>query len=982
MPPSKDNLTTPKSGNRFDGLSENSPGNNGDDQGTVQVESSDQGPDNTGEGFTTSSPSMNDRVSILEVTVAENSALLKKLLTKMDLKISTESPDRQSKVSFTSSKEDENSEVPGVTLDIAQKADDIEKVEDVSLQKISLRRGGRRTAELPIPVEDQNLQDNYLDQSISHHFSDPSPTAEAKHTIRMSYGPRSYRRRESMDDLLEEHSQGLHYLDKSPENGHESFSVGNKFKPNLLDFSDCCMKTDDPIQFKVFYDTLSTKTSFASATGTRLLIDFKKIRRGYNFMKDFKENPKYKNSYSVQIFVMTGAKIAQRVKEASFTNESTAPETYQIIAKNMLETNGWEILQDLLEQFHPIFGNVHNFDPEKEMINLSIVAGETQSQFLLRAIKIRTRLELCEGETPTFRLVAKVVSELYTVPELKPILSELYASISMHSKNFGYGDNSFPSNIEEVSHLLRAFHIPFSFILKKPTGTANIAALQGSPYEELQDEVQFEQDSFQHYDTDANVCALASKNGGYRTSRYICCEICYSKEHTTIWCPCRGDTSNNEFISDEVKRRAKQFNVKIGEYKPRQPPRPPRPPLRRPPTAQVEQGKEINPETSKNSQKKKPLTKEARASISAFTTKYFDSESQQVLMTNRDTAQICSLGMDLLENYDPQSHPLSTLEALEKVAESNIEPITSAIVGSVMKPPEGLNSAYITSPEVLVLDTTNSNVTSSEIQSANDASSHAAMISALSNSKDNQFKYEMFTSNVRYFPGEIGEDEESFTDDVNNYSHNNDDDLNDNQDIATDKELAPAQISAITQQMTRISIDQNIRDHHICSNISNYFDTGTPSAQDLVDQTLQNRILMAQRRYGAPSNMVSLIRNGTLSRAQAVQFLTRLEEQNAFIVSTPARLSNGSGSITSPIDLTNTASPVTIDLTGESPLTATIAASTSDVLSEEPQSLITNNTRATATVPASHVRPNDDQRAPFLNEDNSFDPTGMREFSS
>ena len=139
--PLKGTLTTPKSGNRYDVLTENSPGNNGDEQGTVQVQSSVQGTENTGEGLSTSSPSMDDRVSILEMKVAENSDLIKKLLIKLDLKISAESPDRQSKVSFTSSKEDENSDVPGITMDIADKVDDIEKVEVVSLQKVSRRRG-------------------------------------------------------------------------------------------------------------------------------------------------------------------------------------------------------------------------------------------------------------------------------------------------------------------------------------------------------------------------------------------------------------------------------------------------------------------------------------------------------------------------------------------------------------------------------------------------------------------------------------------------------------------------------------------------------------------------------------------------------------------------------------------------------------------------------------------------------------------------
>ena len=141
-----------------------------------------------------------------------------------------------------------------------------------------------------------------------------------------------------------------------------------------------------------------------------------------------------------------------------------------------------------------------------------------------------------------------------------------------------------------------------------------------------------------------------------------------------------------------------------------------------------------------------------------------------------------------------------------------------------------------------------------------------------------------------------------------------------------------------------------IFDPIICSNIAPEDESAQeqPTQMEL-DEEFLARITTAQQMFGAPPNLVFLLRNNLLSRHQAEQLLLQLQERYSRKQSKSVPQLDqpeGEGTISSPIDLTAAPSSPPqeiIDLTGSPPPAATLASSTAIALQNEPPSNIRNN---------------------------------------
>ena len=815
--------------------------------------------------------------------------------------------------------------------------------------------------------------------------------------------------RDSFDNLVSNRIYNQ-YLDKTPENGYKSLSTAQDFKSHHFDVDSIVLAKDDPVAFLATYEGLKTALIVASASKLHILCEFSSITRETDFMKQFFDEPQYNNAHAAAIFHIIGTKMAIRFKADDFCSKETAPEAKQIIERHRMEPNGWIILQDLVELFHPVFGNTFaDFDPHQELATLKFLPNETQSEFLLRCTMLRSKFDLLEGPVPHFRLIHKIVCLLFQkVQELKPVLNELFSEVRLHLINHGFDNNAFDADIEEISKLFKAYGVPLSLNLNPVAdpSTANIAALHS-------DIGDFSDDSSAQDVTDANISAA---DGSKSRRKPFFCEICFAiGQHPTKYCFARGDLKNNPFVHEEVKRRGQQFNLRVQEFSPPQPPRPPRRPIsHQSSAASLSSSPPATPAPSSAS--KKPLSKESRNTIASLVTKYFTDDSAPYEICNRDKASICSLSHIHDPTSDQNAHPLAALESLEKLAastspdevapkdESNT-PTLSAMVNAATAPSLTPSVAYTTSDEVLILDPT-SNVSSQELQAAQDTSRHAALISAMSGHNNSDLmKYEMFNPTVNWFSQCLDIDSDSpldttLTHDSESVGSVDSEELileTSSPDTSPPPVSSPsttpstdpptANLSAIVSSDPSQLHTSSILDPSICSNIASFRHAeNEPGSEVVLDQAFLNRILMAQRNYGAPNNLVSLIQRGILSQQQVTQFITRLEEQDVgthpsslsltdpFSPPSSTPVAPGSGTISSPIDLsTSPRSSTVIDLTTSPP--ATIAASTSGTLRNEPSPNVQDPTQDNASIPTDLV-------PPVSNQDGSFNEEGMRRFSS
>ena len=449
-------------------------------------------------------------------------------------------------------------------------------------------------------------------------------------------------------------------------------------------------------------------------------------------------------------------------------------------------------------------------------------------------------------------------------------------------------------------------------------------------------------------------------------------------------------------MHDDVKRRGQQYNIRVNSFEPPKPPRPPRQPLRTPTEGASPASHTTPPDQASSNNSKRPISKESRASISSFVSKYFDDSNPSEHISNRDQATICSLGAAHLHSFDANNtHPLQTLLELESMMKDESEPptqaVTSAMINSVTVPESSEPTNVCTfSDEVLVVNS-DASITQEQLQMANDATFRAASMSSLNEMRSDQFKYEMFNNTVHY--EKLGEEFDFDSEDEAALTMNNEStddtplaDLQDPPEAPTPA-IEQAQLSTIvaTPQSSSALLQS---EPFICANI-----VPPPSSSPEpieIDQEFRNAILMAQRNHGAPSNMISLIQRGNLSINQARQLILHLNERSSSNVSMNALAYNhasmsslstrGNGSSReSPIDLT-TSPPMSpssqvIDLT-HSP---TVAASTAS-LREEPQPTLQQPTGIQASLPSNSL-PIAPDSPPVSSADGAFNPEGMRRLS-
>ena len=298
------------------------------------------------------------------------------------------------------------------------------------------------------------------------------------------------------------------------------------------------------------------------------------------------------------------------------------------------------------------------------------------------------------------------------------------------------------------------------------------------------------------------------------------------------------------------------------------------------------------------------------------------------------------------------------------------------MIGSVTAPPQEPEVAYITSKDVLTISP-DSNISSLEQGRAHDTTTHAAIVSALSPDRLNQFRYEMFNATVSYVSEFGTEDLDEVEDDMEHsptIESTSDDD---------NEHLVPVDEHILLP--SNEPINSTAPAPSICTLQASPFDTNQQdSPNPTLDQEFLTRIFMAQRFHGAPSNLVYLLQNNLISRPRVEQILLGLQERAVSPFSpqgTSPTHPTGSGTLSSPIDLTDAPSPQVIDLTSPPPSPAVLAATTTLSLAQEPPSTI-RNTQSDAVQSSPTIQGSTQRRPLFTNDDNTFNPSGMEDFSA